>query len=92
MINAVWYTNTSVKIVFVLGTAMIDPACGIFGRYQVDQMPVAQLVSDPTLHQMDASDQKDIKHCKINAIDPGQHKFVAKRNVSQLYPWVLEWL
>ena len=62
MINAVWYTNTSVKIVFVLGTAMIDPACGIFGRYQVDQMPVAQLVSDPTLHQMDASDQKDIKH------------------------------
>lgn len=50
---------------------MIDPACGIFGRYQVDQMPVAELVSDPTLHQMDASDQKDIKHRKINAIDPG---------------------
>lgn len=41
---------------------MIDPAPGIFGRYQVDQMPVAQLVSDPTLHQMDASDQKDTKH------------------------------
>lgn len=55
-------TRIQVSKLSLLGTAMIDPAPGIFGRYQVDQMPVAQLVSDPTLHQMDASDQKDIKH------------------------------
>lgn len=61
---------------------MIDPACGIVARYQVDQMPVAQ--SDPTLRQMDASDQKDIRYHKINAIDQGQHKFVAK-GMFQLY-------
>ncbi len=42
-------------------------------------MPVAQLVSDPTLHRMDTSDQKDIRYHKINPIEiPGSTSLLLK--------------